>query len=156
RELDQLVMIAAGSPLLLELLVQDQQPSATLIEALSARLAQLDARTRDALAELALVGRPIDPALLGLDGDASGLVEQLDGHVQFRHALVADAALATRSVQEQRVLHAHLGSVLSGPEAIRHLLAAGDSARALANARDAAAAVTDAGERADLAFLAAF
>jgi DNA-binding CsgD family transcriptional regulator len=155
-ELDQLVMIAAGSPLLLELLVQDQQPSPTLIDALSARLAHLDTRTRDALAELALVGRPIDRALLGLEGDASGLVEHRDGFVQFRHALIADAALATRGADEQRRLHEHLGTVLAGPEAIRHLLAAGESERALVAARDAATTGADAGERADLAFLAAY
>jgi DNA-binding CsgD family transcriptional regulator/tetratricopeptide (TPR) repeat protein len=154
-DLEQLVTIAAGSPLLLELLVQDQQSSPTLIEALSARVAHLDRRTRDALAELALVGRPIDPAVLRLDCDAFGLVEHRHGLVQFRHALIADAALATHSAEERQRLHAHLGTVLSGSEAIRHLLAAGEGRRALVAAREAGATAVDAGERADLAYLVA-
>jgi DNA-binding CsgD family transcriptional regulator len=154
-QLGRLVDAAGGNPLLLDVLVDESEPSLTLLDALTARVERLDATTADALVRLALVGRPIEPSIIGLDRELEGLVRRCDDLVELRHALLAEALIKLRDEPGLARLHADLGAALIGTEAARHYLLAGEPALALAVARHELDAAPDATERADFALLVA-
>jgi len=154
-KLGRLVESADGNPLLLVVLVDDSEPSPTLLDALAARFERLDESTADALIRLALVGRPIAPSTIGLRNELEGLVRRCGELVELRHALLADALLKLCEEPRLRRLHADLGASLTGVEAARHFLLADEPVRALAVARLELDTATDATARADLAMLVA-
>jgi DNA-binding CsgD family transcriptional regulator len=154
-QIGRLVDAAGGNPLLLDVLVDDSEPSLTLLDALASRVERLDRPTADALVRLALVGRPIEPSTIGLQHELEGLVRRFDELVELRHALLAEALLTLRDESELQRLHADLGAALTGVEAARHFLLAEDPGRALAVARRELDIATDPTTRAELALLVA-
>jgi DNA-binding CsgD family transcriptional regulator len=154
-QLGRLVQAAGGNPLLLDVLVDDSEPSLTLLDALAARVDRLDGPTADALVRLALVGRPIEPSTVGLEYELEGLVRRCGELVELRHALLAEALLKLRDEPGLRQLHADLGAALTGAEAARHFLLADEPVNALAVAQRELDIATDATARADLALLVA-
>lgn len=155
HELEKLVDFAGGSPLLLDLLVDECESSPTLLAALVARVERLGRSTADALTRLALVGRPIEPDRVGLDGDVAGLVRRLGSLVELRHALLAEALIELGDESRLRVLHAELAAELAGAEAARHFLLADQPARALSAARRALDTAADTAACAEVALLVA-
>src|SRR5262249_45413489 len=141
--------------LLLDVLVDESEPSLSLLDALAARVRRLDRATADALIRLALVGRPIEPSTVGLERDLDGLVYRCGEHVELRHALLADALPKLRDEDGVRRLHADLGAALTGVEAARHFLLADEPAQALGVARRELDSAADATARADLALVLA-
>ncbi len=154
-QLGRLVEAAGGNPLLLDVLVDECEPSLTLLDAIAARVQRLDGDTEDALIRLALVGRPIEPSTVGLDVELEGLVRRCGLVVEFRHALLAEALLKQRDESRLRRLHADLGVALNGVEAARHFLLADEPAQALAVARRDLDNAPDATAHAELALLVA-
>jgi DNA-binding CsgD family transcriptional regulator len=154
-QLGRLVEAAGGNPLLLDVLVDDREPSLTLLDALASRVERLDSLTADALVRLALVGRPIEPSTVGLAHELEGLVRRRGELVELRHALLAEALLTLRDEPELRRLHADLGAALTDVEAARHFLLAEEPVRALAVARRELDIATDPTTRAELALLVA-
>ncbi|HEX2384254.1 MAG TPA: LuxR C-terminal-related transcriptional regulator [Acidimicrobiales bacterium] len=154
-QLDRLVEAAGGNPLLLDVLVDEREPSLTLLDALAARVERLDGSTVDALIRLALVGRPIEPSTVGLKCELEGLVRRCGELVELRHALLAEALLKLRCEHHLRRAHADLGAALTGVEAARHFLLADEPLRALAVAREELHTAPEATVRADLALLVA-
>jgi DNA-binding CsgD family transcriptional regulator len=136
-------------------LVDDSEPSLTLLDALTARVERLDRPTADALVRLALVGRPIAPSIVGLEHELEGLVRPCGELVELRHALLAEALVKLRDEPDLRRLHADLGAALTGAEAARHFLLADEPVPALAAARRELHITTDPTARAELALLVA-
>ncbi len=141
------------NPLLLSELAATGEPSASLRLALAARLRGVPGDARDALALLALAGRPLPDLVLGGRGDAlvgAGLASAEDGgSVAIRHALLAEAVVGALDGEARRAGHAHLARLLDDPgEAARHHHAAGEVEAAHATAVRAAALATSPGERA--------
>jgi DNA-binding CsgD family transcriptional regulator/tetratricopeptide (TPR) repeat protein len=105
------------------------EPPATLAQMLAARLSALSAPARDLLGWLAVAGRPVDDVLLGAvterpqDELVSSLREGLASHVlatdpgpgriRFRHALLAEVALADLLPSQRRQLHDRFATVLA-------------------------------------------
>jgi DNA-binding CsgD family transcriptional regulator len=154
-QLRRLVEAAGGNPLLLELLVDKTESSLTLLDALTARIERLDEATGDALVRLALVGRPIEPSIIGLQPELEDLVRRIGLLVELRHALLAETLVKVRDEARLRELHAELGAALTGAEAARHFLLADEPLRALAVARDGLDGTPDVTARAELALLVA-
>ena len=89
---------AHGNPLLLEELARaGGEPTATLRITISARLRRFEPPVRDAVARLALLGRPATNAELEADVGPlldAALVVEAEGRYALRHALLGEAALA--------------------------------------------------------------
>jgi DNA-binding CsgD family transcriptional regulator len=154
-QLGRLVQAAGGNPLLLDVLVDNTEPSLTLHDALAARVERLDEATGDALIRLALVGRPIEPSTIGLRPEFEDLVHRFGLLVELRHALLAETLLKLRDETRLRELHAELGWALTGAEAARHFLLADEPVEALAVARRDLDVAPDVTARAELALLVA-
>lgn len=157
----QVLQRAQGVPLFaqelarsLSLSPQERVP-ATLWDLLAARLDRLPAEARRLAQCAAVLGGDGDTALLQAmqDGPAPRLAAELallaregllqaeaDGHWQFRHALIRDAAYESLGARERRALHRRAADALMGPFASRaadepellahHLQASGDAAAA--------------------------
>jgi hypothetical protein len=116
-DLDRLLAAAAGNPLLLENLARDGTTTPTLRAAMATRLHDLSGPVRDAIAELATHGLPLDLALLDVTADElpAGLVEVQGGQARLRHLLLGDAALESLNAAERAEVHLRLAARLPGP-----------------------------------------
>lgn len=153
---------SAGNPLLLVELPVDEARSPTLVSALLARLDALGPDARQAMARLAVLGRPADAALLGSGaGDlvSAGLAHRYglggngDDEIEVGHVLLAEV-LVDLLGSEADDLRRELAPMVPAPEAAHLLAAAGDRDQARATARRAAAETTDIRDRAELLELA--
>ncbi|MEU5784398.1 BTAD domain-containing putative transcriptional regulator [Micromonospora lupini] len=126
------------------------------------RLAQLPAATRTVLRQAAVLGRDVDPAVLGaLTGDPAALLDAVDralqagflterepdGQLRFTHILVRDTLYADLSAARRAAWHAAVAEALQRRQPVdpatlaHHLLSAGGPAaarRAAGYARTAA------------------
>lgn len=135
---DELLRQAGGNPLLITRLVDaDRNVSASLRDAIAARVAGADEPNRRRLGLLALLGRAAQPRELDVDVDVrlpELMIRQPDGTVTFGHAAVGEAVAATLSPDARIALHHELATRLDDVESAAHRLAAGDEAGALAAA----------------------
>jgi DNA-binding CsgD family transcriptional regulator len=142
---------SGGNPFLLEQLAETGDAGASLRLTVAASLRALSPAGRDALAALALLGRPADPALLGA-GTAEILAAGLasgDGEVVIRHALLAEATVEALPDEVRRRIHAQLARALEDPgESARHYAAAGERVLAHEQALVALDRASTPGERA--------
>ena len=147
----RLVERSGGNPFLLEQLAVTGEPSDSLRLTMAARLRDLTPAGRDAMAALALLGRPAPDRLLG-PGARELVVAGLalaNGEVSIRHALLAEATIEGLGEAERRHVHSRLAAALDDPgEAARHHAAAGERERAHRKALLAADGATTPGERA--------
>ena len=134
--LRRLAQRSGGNPFLLEQLAESGEAGMSLRLSVAASLRSLSPAGREAIAALALLGRPAEPSLLGL-GTAEILAAGLatgEGEVVIRHALLAEATVETLPDEERQRIHARLAAALDDPgEAARHHAAAGE--RGLAHER---------------------
>ena len=148
----KVVARAGGNPLLLRELAETGEPTDSLRLALAARVRSLSPAGREALARLALLGRPAIPGLLGSGAEMlleTGLAFAVDGELTIRHALLGEAAVEALPDVEKRALHASLAAGLDDAgEAARHHLAAGERPTAHRRALEAAESARTPGERA--------
>jgi DNA-binding NarL/FixJ family response regulator len=140
---DALVARAAGNPLLLVELGNGGRTSATLAQALYARLDTASEAGRTAMERLSVLGRPCRPELLGPGADeleALGLARHADGEVAVEHALLAEVVVAELG-EEADVVRCALAAEVGDAEAAHLLARAGDRAgareRALRGAEEA-------------------
>jgi DNA-binding CsgD family transcriptional regulator len=142
---------SGGNPFLLEQLAETGEAGQSLRLSVAASLRSLSPAGRDAIAALALLGRPAEPRLLGA-GTAEILAAGLaggDAEVAIRHALLAEATAETLSADEQRRIHSRLATALDDPgEAARHHAAAGERVFAHGQALHALERASTPGERA--------
>lgn len=142
---------SGGNPFLLEQLAETGEAGTSLRLSVMASLRALSPAGRDAIAALALLGRPAEARLLGAGaaeilaaGFASGKEELV-----IRHALLAEATVETLSDEVRRRIHAQLAARLDDPgEAARHHAAAGERALAHEQALLALECAPTPGERA--------
>ncbi len=151
---------AHGNPLLLEELARaGGEPTATLRITISARLRRFEPPVRDAVARLALLGRPATNAELEADVGPlldAALVVEAEGRYALRHALLGEAALAELAAEQLASLHSRLARLVEAPgEAARHHYEAGELEQARGAALRAAEQATRPAERARHLALAA-
>lgn len=155
----QVVGRSGCNPLLLQELSAAGDPPESLRLALAARLRPVSAEAIHSLRLLALAGRPLPPALLGVPAAElveAGIAVLADDAVAVRHTLLAESAVADLDDAHRRLLHAELGRLLPEPgEAAHHLAAAGARDEAHLLALRAAAAAATPGEAAPHLRLAA-
>lgn len=148
----EVLRLARGNPLLLEELSPDGDVSSTLRRSLQVRLGRCSPQAREAMALLALLGRPGERQLLGSGAEellAAGLATCDGDYVAVRHALLAEATIEDLGVGERIRLHSRLAAQLPRDgEAARHHAAAGELRRAYEKALRAADAAATPGERA--------
>lgn len=141
---------SGGNPFLLGELAPTGDASDDLKLTVAARLHDLSPAGREAIGSLAMLGRPVEPRLLGRGAPeivAAGLATG-NGEIEIRHALLAEATIDALSDTERTRLHRRLAAVLDDPgEAARHHAAAGEREAACAKARRAAASAVTPGER---------
>ncbi|HWJ81624.1 MAG TPA: LuxR C-terminal-related transcriptional regulator [Nocardioides sp.] len=153
EELSNVLRRAGGNPLLIRELAAHGEPSTSLRRTVSARLRRLPPEDLDAFALVALAGRPLPHDLLGAETverlTAASLVETDDGHVDVRHALLAEVVTGDLDPARRTELHRALGRLLPEPgESARHLHLAGERELCHAAALRAAELATRPGERA--------
>jgi len=159
--LDDLAREAAGSPLLIDLLVRhlrdhERGEPVDLAVVLAGRLDELPQQARDLLCFLALRGRPLSAdvaaALVGAPSFDVRLLTQLrnakllkgDDVLELYHDRIRETVNETLPAERERALHHRLAEVLEGrgdadPEALaRHWAGAGDWARAFPHTLEAA------------------
>lgn len=127
-----LVARAAGNPLLLVELGTGGRTSATLAQALYARLDTASDAGRTAMERLSVLGRPCPPGLLGPgtdDLEALGLARRADGEVAVEHALLAEVVVAELGERADTVCR-DLAEEVGDAEAAHLLARAGDRAAA--------------------------
>jgi DNA-binding CsgD family transcriptional regulator len=155
----RIVERARGNPLFLHELAVDGEVSPSFRLALAARVRTLSPTARDALAVLALLGRPAAPELLGAGVDElvdREFADAADGVVAIRHSLFGEIVVENLDDETRRAIHGRLGDHVGEPaEAAHHLAAAGRLADAKPIALAAAEAAATRGERAELLGLAA-
>jgi DNA-binding CsgD family transcriptional regulator len=147
----RLIDRSGGNPFLLEQLAVTGEPSDSLRLTVAARLRGLTPAGHDAIAGLALLGRPAPPEFLGpgtREIVEAGLASA-NGEVAIRHALLAEATTDMLEEKERSRIHSRLAAALDDPgEAARHHAAAGESVLALEKALLAAERAPTPGERA--------
>jgi DNA-binding CsgD family transcriptional regulator len=155
----RIVERAGGNPLLLEELGAAGEPSETLKLSLTARLHQLSPRAREAMARLAVAGRPLDPEIVGTGArelEEAELAIRRNGRLETRHALLAETMEDELDEDERRRAHSYLAKrTKDDGAAARHHAAAGEGKRAYEKALRAAATARQPGERASHLALAA-
>jgi DNA-binding NarL/FixJ family response regulator/tetratricopeptide (TPR) repeat protein len=157
--LNLLIAEGGGNPLLLEELASRGRPTSSLARALTTRLDRLSGQARESFALLAVAGHGLPAAELGPGAAellASG-VAVVDGDALApRHALLAEAMLATLDPRALRNIHDRLASLIDDPaERAQHLAGAGRRVEALAAAQAAADQSATPTERAALLELVA-
>lgn len=144
---DRLVAGAGGNPLLLEQLAAHGSPSRVLAESIRAGLDQLSTDGRRVVEALAVADRPIDRDRFGTAIEEplrSGFVVEQRGHVDLRHALVAEAVRGSLAGDALARVHERVADLVTEPaEAARHLALAGLRSRAVATATAALATALD-------------
>ena len=151
---------AGGNPLMLTELAAHNEPPASLLLSVGARLRALDEDGRSTFNLLALAGRPVTAAEIAPDLlerlQRDGLVELLGDQVQVRHALLAETAIELMDPESRRSAHATLARLIDDPgEAARHYERAGETDLARSKALRAAETATNTVERAGHLRLAA-
>ena len=151
---------SGGNPLLLGELAGHDEPPASLLLSVGARVRAMDPESRRAFGLVALAGRPVRWLTLGTHQverlQADGLIEVIGENVQVRHALLAEAAIELMDDAERRDAHADLARTMDDPgESARHHALAGETDLAIRKALGAAAAETNEVERAGHLALAA-
>jgi len=156
---DDIVRRAAGNPLLLEEMAERGEASPVLARVLTSRLEAMSPAARGVVELLAVADRPLpagdlDPA--AAEAVQAGIAVETDRGVELRHQLVAGAVRDGLDAGARRRVHGRLAELLGdGPEAARHLAAAGRASEARAAALRALAASSDTHERAALLVIAA-
>ena len=149
---------AAGNPLLLEQLALGGSDE-RLHLGLAARLRPHGPAVWEAVARLALLGRPAEHELVGEPLDElleAGLVVERDRRIELRHDLLGETAVREVGAGTVRSLHSELACRLADPgEAARHHAGAGEREAAHRKALSAARRSTRASERAQHLRLAA-
>src|SRR6185312_11633172 len=88
---------SGGNPLLLAELAGHDEPPASLLLSVGARVRAMDPESRRAFGLVALAGRPVRWLTLGTHQverlQADGLIEVIGENIQVRHALLAEAAI---------------------------------------------------------------
>ena len=159
RVVDDIVRRAAGNPLLLEEMAERGEASPVLARVLTSRLGALSPAARGVVELLAVADRPLpaadlDPAIA--EAVQAGIAVETDRGVELRHQLVADAVREGLDAQARRRVHGRVAELLGdGPEAARHLAAAGRASEASDAALRALARSSDPHERAALLVIAA-
>lgn len=148
-----------GNPLLIEELSAMDEPSDSLRVAVEARMRVLSRHGRDAMAMLALAGRPLPASSLGEGLEevaAAGLaLESRDGWT-FRHGLLAEIFAEAMDGEWRAATHERLALLVSDATSrARHLSAAGRAADAYEVAIEAARSAASLPERAANLALAA-
>lgn len=142
---------SGGNPFLLEQLAETGEAGTSLRLSVAASLRSLSPAGRDAIAALALLGRPAEPRLLGTGAAeilAAGLASGAE-ELAIRHALLAEATVETLPEEARRRIHARLAAALEDPgESARHHAAAGERALAHEQALLALERASTPGERA--------
>jgi DNA-binding CsgD family transcriptional regulator/tetratricopeptide (TPR) repeat protein len=156
-DLDRLVALAGGNPLLLEHLARDGVTTPTLRAALAGRLAALGSAARDSIIEIAVHGRPIELAYVGIPVDdlPSQLVDIADGMVALRHPKLAETVFEWLDPAERTRVHVRLARRLPPAAAAEHFLAGGDLVAAARCATEGLIGITDLVVRAHLLSIAA-
>ena len=156
-DVDRLVTLAGGNPLLLEHLVGEGVTTPTLRAALAGRLEALGSGARDSIMEIAVYGRPIEVAYVGVPVDdlPPQLVDVGDGMVAFRHPSLSESVLESLDAAERARVHVRLARRLPPAAAAEHFLAGGDLVAAARCAREGLVGVTDPVVRAHLLSIAA-
>jgi DNA-binding CsgD family transcriptional regulator len=148
----RVLRLAGGNALLLQELSPGGDASPTLRSCLQVRLARCPPQAREAMALLALLGRPGERHLLGSGAEElidAGLAVRDGDRVAVRHALLAEAASEELDADERIRLHSRLATQLPHDgEAARHHAAAGELGPACDKALRAADAAATPGERA--------
>lgn len=135
-----LVSRAAGNPLLLLQLGTGGRASATLAQALYARLDSASTAARAAMERLSVLGRPCPAELLGTGAEELeelGLARSCDGDVAVGHALLAEVVVAELGERADEV-RAALAAEVDDAEAAQLLARAGQRGAARARALRAA------------------
>jgi DNA-binding CsgD family transcriptional regulator/tetratricopeptide (TPR) repeat protein len=137
--------MAGGNPLVLEEIAVHGQPSGTTRRSIGWGLHGLTPAARRLAEMLAIADRPVATELAGPAThellDARVVVER-GGHVEIRHALIAESIRENLDPEGRAERHADAAEVLSQPLVVaRHLLLAGRPADAAARA--AAGLLTD-------------
>jgi DNA-binding CsgD family transcriptional regulator len=151
REAAVVVRRAGGNPLLIEELVASDGNEADFGLAVRSRIGGLAATARHGLELLAVAGRPLPaPAVPGSDDLlAAGVVREVEGGIDIRHALVAEAISGDLDDEWKVAVHRELAGLLEHPgDRARHLLAAGDAAAGYEAAMVAVEESATPGERA--------
>ncbi|MEZ5171897.1 MAG: LuxR C-terminal-related transcriptional regulator [Acidimicrobiia bacterium] len=146
----EIVRASHGNPLLIEQLSATSD-AVDLPDSVWERFNLLPPSARDAMARLALLGRPASRDELG-NGvehlDTSPLVSVSGTRYQPVHEVVASEVVALLEPERMRGIHAALAEQLPTAEAARHVAAAGDTAGAATLALRAASETCDPIERA--------
>lgn len=155
RELDQLVDIADGNPLLIGQLAAGGRGLPDLDAAVVARLERLPDDVVAGVRMLAIHGRPASPATIGLAADdtVGGLLRCSEDAVWFIHDRLASAIRDQLAEDDERALRVELAGRCDDIDAAAHYLTLGDARRASTCARRAAAGA-DIATRADMLLLA--
>ena len=152
--LDLVITGGGGNPLLLEELATRGHPTSSLSRALTARLDRLSQEGREAFALLAVAGHAMPVTTLGPGASElllAGVAIGDESALAPRHALLADAMLASLSTAALRDCHDRLASLIDNAgERAHHLAGAGHLAEALAAAQEAADQAVTATDRAAL------
>jgi DNA-binding CsgD family transcriptional regulator len=148
----EIVRSAGGNPLYLEEQAVGSRSAGSLRLLVTERLRACSPPARQALAALALLGRPAQRRLLGPAIDeliGAHLVVATDDTVVLRHGLLGDAAASALSPADRTRLHSLLATAVIDPgEAARHHAAAGERDAAVRAALTAVAATNLTEERA--------
>lgn len=159
RALGRIVARAGGNPLLIEELARQGRGSSSLTRAIAGQLTGLGQHEREVIELLALAEQPLPIAALGGAGRRlveRGLARQLDGRLEIRHALIAEAVVGAMAEETRRAHHGRLAVVSTDPaERARHLAAAGQAAEAARVALAALDGTSDPRARAALLTVAA-
>jgi DNA-binding CsgD family transcriptional regulator len=156
---EDIVRRAAGNPLLLEEMAERGEASPVLARVMTGRLEALSPAARGVVDLLAVAERPL--ARGDLDAAvgetlAAGIAIEGPTGIELRHQLVADAVRGNLGSEDRRRLHGRVARLLGdGPEAARHLAAAGQAEEAAGMALRVLGASSDARERAALLVIAA-
>ncbi|MEI2713997.1 MAG: LuxR C-terminal-related transcriptional regulator [Nocardioides sp.] len=150
EEVASIVDRSGGNPLLVEELARSPHDITSLELSLLARCRALPEDQLEALALLALAGRPLPQAQVpGAQGLAdSGLTMTSRGEVSIRHALIGE--VFGQLIARDRAVRCHraLVDLAEHPgERARHLLAAGERDAAYAAAMEAVGSAATLGER---------
>lgn len=159
RVVEDIVRKAAGNPLLLEEMADHGATSPVMARVMTGRLDALTRSARRVVELLAIADRPLPRAVLDptvAEAIEAGIAIERAAGVELRHQLVADAVRDELDPARRRALHARVAALLGdGPEAARHLAAAGRATEASELALRVLATSSDPHERAALLVIAA-
>ena len=153
-EVNRIVARAGGNPLVLDEIAAHGEPSGVVRRSIGAGLTALPPDARTLVEVLAVADVPIRRARLDPVVDEplrTGILIERDGHVELRHALIAEMIRDDLTLADLQDRHAGAAALLDQPlDVARHLVLAGRPDAARATATTALARVGDPTERAGL------